>query len=372
MPLTATSVRPYGYVWKAVFMTSCLSDSRRVLVTTLVALALLAASCGGSGGDSGGEVFLEAAAASGDDPFTSSVADTPTAGEATEFTVVAQSSESGTTSVSGNTPGLYGGTRDLGSCDKEQLVEFLTSNADKGKAWAKVAGVDYADVASYVESLTPVVLRGDTRVTNHGFKNGRATPLQSVLQAGTAVLVDNHGVPRVKCNCGNPLLEPIATKVAPSYTGTAWPNFEPSNVQVIAASEEPMTNITIINIYGGDTFVVQVFPPDLSVPTTTSTTTVIDADEPSTTVRPPSASTTIGVQDEPTTTITAPVTTTTEAQCEFGCGGSPTTSSPATTTTVRPTTTTTKPTTTTTAPTTTTTTTAATTTTCVQGPVSCS
>ena len=51
-------------------------------------------------------------------------------------------------------------------------------------------------------------LRFDTRVTNHGFNDGEATPFQSLLEAGTAVLVDNTGVPRVKCNCGNPLAEP--------------------------------------------------------------------------------------------------------------------------------------------------------------------
>jgi hypothetical protein len=40
-----------------------------------------------------------------------------------------------------------------------------------------------------------VILQRDTRVTNHGFRNGRATPTQSILQAGTAVLVDEYGVP---------------------------------------------------------------------------------------------------------------------------------------------------------------------------------
>ena len=53
-----------------------------------------------------------------------------------------------------------------------------------------------ADIESYVAGLTAVRLRWDTRVTNHGFSDGEATAFQSLLQAGTAVLVDDTGVPR--------------------------------------------------------------------------------------------------------------------------------------------------------------------------------
>src|SRR5690606_21501418 len=68
--------------------------------------------------------------------------------------------------------------------------------------------VGVADIESYIGGLTAVRLRWDTRVTNHGFRDGEANPFQSLLEAGTAVLVDDTGVPRVKCNCGNPLAEP--------------------------------------------------------------------------------------------------------------------------------------------------------------------
>ena len=65
-----------------------------------------------------------------------------------------------------------------------------------------------AGIGAYVDSLTPVVLTDDTLVTNHGYRDGHATTLPAVLQAGTAVMVDTLGVPRVKCNCGNPLTPP--------------------------------------------------------------------------------------------------------------------------------------------------------------------
>ena len=110
----------------------------------------------------------------------------------------------------GSAPGLYGGSQEVGVCDVDKLIEFLTNpeNAAKAEAWATTLDLEVAGITDYVRSLTPVRLRFDTRVTNHGFKNGKATKVQSLLQAGTGVLIDNKGVPRVKCNCGNPLLEP--------------------------------------------------------------------------------------------------------------------------------------------------------------------
>ena len=110
----------------------------------------------------------------------------------------------------GTEPGLYGGSRDAAVCDVDQLVAFLSdpANAAQAEAWAGTLGITVADIPTYVDGLTAVRLRFDTRVTNHGFTDGEANPFQSLLQAGTAVLVDDTGVPRVKCNCGNPLAEP--------------------------------------------------------------------------------------------------------------------------------------------------------------------
>ena len=110
----------------------------------------------------------------------------------------------------GGEPALYGGSRDTQVCDVETLVAFLTDPANQAKAdaWSDVLGVEPAGIPDYVAGLTAVRLRYDTRVTNHGFRDGEANAFQSLLEAGTAVLVDNTGVPRVKCNCGNPLAEP--------------------------------------------------------------------------------------------------------------------------------------------------------------------
>lgn len=40
-----------------------------------------------------------------------------------------------------------------------------------------------AQIPGYVSELTPMVLIVDTRVTNHGYRNGAPTTFQAVLQA---------------------------------------------------------------------------------------------------------------------------------------------------------------------------------------------
>jgi hypothetical protein len=142
--------------------------------------------------------------------------------------------------IPGDTPALYGGSRNEHVCDSQKLVTYLQQNPDKAAAWAGVLNISVADIPTYIGTLTPMQLRADTRVTNHGFIDGHATTLQSVLQAGTAVLVDNQGRPRVKCGCGNPLLYPVATPITPSYTGTPWPGFNPRNISAISPAKTPV------------------------------------------------------------------------------------------------------------------------------------
>jgi hypothetical protein len=141
--------------------------------------------------------------------------------------------------ASGDEPGLYGGSRQIGTCDVDQLVDFLTDPANRALAgaWASVHGIDVDEIAGFIAELTPVRLRFDTRVTNHGFADGRATPIQSVLEAGTAVLVDERGVPRAKCACGNPLVPPDTAVVAPVENPAAWEGYDPAEIVTVEAGE---------------------------------------------------------------------------------------------------------------------------------------
>lgn len=174
-----------------------------VVAAVVLGLVFTRSDGGSSNTASKGEVFLQAAAKTGPDPFTESSA---TENSAPPVTASPSASEpvNAVRGVDGGAPGLYGGTQNVSSCDVEKQIKALQAAPAKNEAFASVVGVQPAGVPAYLRSLTPVQLRMDTRVTNHGYRDGAATSYQAVLQAGTAVLVDNHGVPRVRCACGNP------------------------------------------------------------------------------------------------------------------------------------------------------------------------
>jgi serine/threonine protein kinase len=156
-------------------------------------------------------------------------------------------------SFDGNTSGLYGGTLNDSTCDRQAMIKFLQAHPEKGAAWAGVQGMSQAELPAYISGLTPVFLRSDTAVTNHGFANDRATTLNSVLKAGTAVLADQYGVPRARCYCGNPLTpaNPPATK---RYVGPTWSGFSPASTTTIQAAATPITEFTLVNPFTNEVF----------------------------------------------------------------------------------------------------------------------
>lgn len=237
-----------------------------MLTTAVVVAAVLAVVLtrpdGGSG--KGGEVFLQAANSSGQDPFTESSATKSSVAPASSAAVGPATSATSAASagaavpsvptvptvpanevrgVDGGAPGLYSGTKDSGSCDVEKQIGYFQASPSRNKAFAGQVGVRPAGVPAYLRSLTPVQLRADTRVSAHGYREGGSTSYQSVLQTGTAVLVDGHGVPRVRCACGNPLTPPVAQKHTPRTTGAAWSGYRPSNVVVVAPA------VRIVNVF---------------------------------------------------------------------------------------------------------------------------
>ncbi|MFM9370409.1 DUF6777 domain-containing protein [Streptomyces sp. Da 82-17] len=212
----------------------------------------------GGGGTASGEIFLEPAASRGEAPFTGSTARKPAESPTPTATPTPTPSETedtgGRATYSGATPGLYGGSRSAASCDVEKQIKFLGGEPAKAEAFAGVQGVKAGELPSYLRSLTPVQLRADTRVTNHGFADGKATRYQAVLQSGTAVLVDSRGVPRVRCACGNPLLPPVAVKTTPKETGERWPTYQPSKVVVVQEAPKVVNEFVLIDPENGDWF----------------------------------------------------------------------------------------------------------------------
>ena len=209
-------------------------------------------------------VTLERADVSGDDPFSDSVTtgavpviEQPAvqAASAVRASLPADASTS-VLVATGTAPGLYGGTGDAHVCDAAKLVSYLNDHQDKAQAFSEVLGITPEGIGDYVATLTPVVLISDTVVTNHGFKNGHATTLTSVLQAGTAVMVDPQGVPRVKCNCGNPLTPP---QVVPSADwrlhGNAWDGYDTASVTGVVAGDA-VTEFRVCHLRTGEIYTV--------------------------------------------------------------------------------------------------------------------
>ena len=241
-------------------------DRSRVVVVVAVCAAVVAVSAAvvavvfrGAGSSSAeGSVTLEAATVLGVDPFTPSVA---SGAAPLKRTVIAEGAavrrslptDAGTHTrvATGTAPGLYGGSGDVHVCDPQQLVAFLNAHQDKAAAWARVLGIAPKDIGRYVATLTPVVLTGDTLVRNHGFRDGAATSLLSVLQAGSAVMVDATGTPRVKCNCGNPLTSPELINLGSAHTrGVPWPGYSPAGVTAVRPGTATGT-LRVVNIATG-------------------------------------------------------------------------------------------------------------------------
>ncbi|MEU0401899.1 DUF6777 domain-containing protein [Streptomyces sp. NPDC006197] len=214
--------------------------------------ALLLAGCSSTWEGAGGEpapapaqdVLLQPLGARGPDPFTASTVRNTAPPAAPDR----QPDDGGpqVREVTGSTPGLYGGTRAIGSCDVERQAALLTADRTKARAFAEAAGIPETGVADWLRGLTPVALRADTRVTDHGYREGRANAFQAVLQTGTAVLVDQYGAPRVRCACGNPLRSPAAD-TSGIHRGDPWDAFDPDRVITVRPTTSVVTSLVIVN-----------------------------------------------------------------------------------------------------------------------------
>ena len=251
-------------------------------------------------------VVLQAAGDEGADPFVPVASGRPVAvsrphlpdsGSAAAVTATVDP-DTGVRTVAGNTEHLYaagvrgnqelyGGSGSLSACDPAAIADFLAAHPDKAGAWAGVRGIDPGEIAGYLNTLTPVLLLHDTVVTNHGFAGGVATPLVSVLQAGTAVLVDPTGLPVVRCACGNPLSAPPAVDLSTAgLDGTRWDGFDP-NQAVVVTGGATVTEFVVVDVASGQDLTLSVGPPPAvsssgsapstaSIPSTAATTPAVD------------------------------------------------------------------------------------------------
>ncbi|MDQ0603579.1 hypothetical protein QF037_007924 [Streptomyces canus] len=158
----------------------------------------------------------------------------------------------------GDTPGLYGGSKQPTVCDVDQLEQFLTDprNDQKAQAWARALKISTDRIPDYLERLTPVLLRHDTLVKNHDYKKGKAVPYDSLLQAGIAILIDVQGRPAVKCSCGNPL-RPFAgdtNRISVKFEdgNQEWKGYDRSSVVAVRPAPRPLEKIVLVDVEDTD------------------------------------------------------------------------------------------------------------------------
>lgn len=154
----------------------------------------------------------------------------------------------------GDAPGLYGGTEQPGICDVERLKRFLTTprNDRKARAWAAALDLRTDGIPGYLDRLTPVLLRHDTLALNHDYKKGKAVPFRALLQAGIAILVDEQGLPSVKCSCGNPLrpFEGDTSRISVTFGdgNEKWRGYDRAEVVVVRPAPRTLERITLVDV----------------------------------------------------------------------------------------------------------------------------
>lgn len=231
---------------------------RRTALAALSAGVLFAVAGCGEGGDrtakgttgtaEAKDVLLQSLASPGPGPFTASTARAASPSSTGAPDAEPTSATRTVHPVSGVVPGLYGGTRSVADCDVEQQATLLADDEGKARAFADASGIEAVQIPGYLKSLTPVVLRADAQVTNHGYSAGSATAFQAVLQAGTAVLVDSRGMPRVRCVCGNPLGPPVVADGKVAHRGERWPGYDPARIVAVEPGVKPATSLIIVDV----------------------------------------------------------------------------------------------------------------------------
>lgn len=154
----------------------------------------------------------------------------------------------------GDTPGLYGGSKQPTICDVAKLERFLTDprNHKKAQAWAGVLNIGTDGIPEYLDRLTPVLLRHDTLVKNHDYKREKAVPYNSLLQAGISILVDEQGLPAVKCSCGNPLrpFQGDTGRISVQFEdGTKkWAGYQRESVVAVKPAPRKLARIALVDV----------------------------------------------------------------------------------------------------------------------------
>ncbi len=157
--------------------------------------------------------------------------------------------------VAGDAGDLYGSPRGSAPCDRNALATYLTDRPELAERWSREANSDgrgpgRGGLESYFPTLTPVQLRSDTQLVEHGLEDGDVVSAPVVLQAGSVVLVDKLGLPRVRCLNGNLLTVPDPAGAARPPSGEPWPGYDPAATVSVTAAASPIAQFSVVDPAG--------------------------------------------------------------------------------------------------------------------------
>ncbi|MBX3313035.1 MAG: hypothetical protein KF906_01845 [Actinobacteria bacterium] len=142
------------------------------------------------------------------------------------------------------------------ACDVDAIADALEGDDGARAAWTSLMDVEDGAVRETLDGLIPLVLTRDTAVTNSVYSGGEPGRFQAVLEAGTPVLVDGSGVPKVKCSCANPLDAPEVGAKA-RFEGDRWEGFDEDEIVSVSPVEPGTTRIPVVDLGTGDDDVVE-------------------------------------------------------------------------------------------------------------------
>jgi len=182
-----------------------------VLVAVIAGVVVFASRSGNDDSpDQPDSTFIARVGSVGPDAFSTSFATAAADGPFTIESGEIDSSSDNLYVIPGRTYGGSGGN----VCDPEAMKEFFGLHPDRARAWARTQQISMSEIPSFIDSLTPMILAQNVKVTMFGFRAATAYGYPAVLEAGTAVLVDAEGMPRARCACGNPVIaskDPVKT-----------------------------------------------------------------------------------------------------------------------------------------------------------------
>lgn len=154
--------------------------------------------------------------------------------------------------VAGTAPLLYSGTNDTLTCDGGKLAEYVAGDPSRRAAFSESVGVQ-GDVEKYLLGLTSLVLVHDTWVTVHSYTGSGTASESAVLQAGTPVLVDQYGEPKVRCTGAAGLSAATVGDLELGKVSGAWSWFAADKVVRVTPGATAVTSFTVVNLGGAVT-----------------------------------------------------------------------------------------------------------------------